>query len=498
MNIVWTTSEAAPYAKTGGLADVSYSLPYALAENGHNVSVFMPYYPQVMADKCDDTECVYELLGVPFGDNNEEWASIRRHKISANLSFYFIEFNRFFDRPKLYDWEGCEYADNAERFIFLSRAIMQAILALKINVDVLHTNDWHTALCNVYIKSELYKNYTNFDGTKSVITIHNIGYQGVFNKANLYWTGLSWDYFNFHCLEFFDQLNFLKAGVLLADMVTTVSPTYAEEILSAEYGFDLEHSLQHCAAQGKLRGIINGIDTQEWNPEIDPLIPANFSAESITGKALCKADLQKEFGLTVRPDVPLYGVVSRLATQKGLDVFIESIEEMLEYDDVQFVVIGSGDKWQESALANFARAYPNRFGAHIGYNNRLAHMVEAGADFFVMPSRYEPCGLNQMYSMKYGTLPIVRATGGLADTVINYSPENIENATGFTFYDLYPSALRDTMRWAASIYLTNKPDINAMIENGMTTDFSWHHTATEYEALYQQANKSPLVKTKKI
>jgi len=179
-------------------------------------------------------------------------------------------------------------------------------------------------------------------------------------------------------------------------------------------------------------------------------------------------------------------------------VFIESIEEMLEYDDVQFVIIGSGDKWQESALANFARAYPNRFGAHIGYNNRLAHMVEAGADFFVMPSRYEPCGLNQMYSMKYGTLPIVRATGGLADTVINYSPDNIENATGFTFYDLYPSALRETMRWAASIYRMNKPAISEMIENGMTTDFSWHHTATEYEALYQQANKPLTVQANKI
>lgn len=488
MNIVWTTSEAAPYAKTGGLADVSYSLPYALAENGHNVSVFMPYYPQVMAEKCDATECVYELLGVPLGEENEEWASIRQHKISENLSFYFIEFNRFFDRPKLYDWDGNEYSDNAERFIFLSRAIMQAILALDIKVDVLHSNDWHTALCSVYLKSPLYNAFNNFKQTKSIITIHNIGYQGIFNKSNLYWTGLGWDYFNFHCFEFYDQLNFLKAGVLTSDMVTTVSPTYAEEILSPEYGFSLEHPLQHRAVQGKLRGILNGIDVHEWDPETDKLIPYNFSHSSLAGKALCKTALQKEFGLDVRADVPLYGVVSRLAHQKGLDVFIESIDEMLKEDDAQFVIIGSGEKWQETALADYAKAYPDRFGCHIGYNNKLAHMVEAGSDFFVMPSRYEPCGLNQMYSMKYGTVPIVRSTGGLEDTVNNYSAENINHATGFKFYDLYPAALRDTMRWAASVYRNDKPAFEKIITNGMKTDFSWHHTAVEYEELYQHAN----------
>lgn len=489
MNIVWATSEAAPYAKTGGLADVSYSLPYALAENGHNVSVIMPYYPQVMGEKCEDTECVCELLGVPLGEGNEEWARIRQHKINKNLSFYFIEHNQFFDRPKLYDWDGHEYTDNAQRFIFLSRAIMQAILALGIKADVLHANDWHTALCNVYLKSSLYNTFDNFSKTKSIMTIHNIGYQGVFHKSNLHWTGLGWDYFNFHCLEFYDQINLLKAGVMTADMVTTVSPTYAEEILSPEYSFNLEHPLQHRAVQGKLRGIINGIDIHEWNPETDKLIPYNFSDMDLSGKTLCKKALQEEFGLDVRPDVPIYGVVSRLATQKGLDVFIECIDEMLKSDDVQFVVIGSGEKWLEAALAEYTAAYPGKFGSFVGYNNKLAHLVEAGADFFVMPSRYEPCGLNQMYSMKYGTVPIVRSTGGLEDTVDNYSAENLNTATGFKFYDLYPAALRETMRWAASVYRNDKPAFLKMIKNGMTTDFSWHHTATEYEELYQHANK---------
>ncbi|UGA53960.1 glycogen synthase GlgA [Vibrio sp. VB16] len=488
MNIVWATSEAAPYAKTGGLADVSYSLPYAMAENGHNVSVIMPYYPQVMGERCEQTERVYEMLGVPFGEGNEEWASIRQHKISENLSFYFIEYDKFYDRPKLYDWDGSEYVDNAERFIFLSRAIMQAVLALDIKVDVLHSNDWHVALCNVYVKSDLYNAYSNFSETKSIMTIHNIGYQGVFNKSNLPLTGLPWDYFNFQCLEFYDQLNFLKAGVLSADMVTTVSPTYAEEILTAEYGFSLENALQHKAVKGKLRGIINGIDIQEWDPESDTLLPHNYSHNDLSGKALCKAELQKEFGLEVRPDVAIYGVVSRLATQKGLDVFIECIHEMLEQDDVQFVIVGSGESWQESALTDYAKRYPHKFGAYIGYSNKLAHLVEAGADFFVMPSRYEPCGLNQMYSMKYGTVPIVRSTGGLEDTVHNYSAGNLEHATGFKFYDLYPAALRDTMRWAASIYRNDKPAFERMMVNGMTTDFSWQLTATEYEELYEHAN----------
>lgn len=489
MNIVWTTSEAAPYAKTGGLADVSFSLPYALAENGHNVSVFMPYYPQVMGERCKDTVKVFELLGVPFGENNEEWASIRAHKVSDNLTFYFIEYDKYYDRPKLYDWGGSEYSDNAERFIFLSRAIMQAVLALDIKVDVLHANDWHTALCNVYVKSSLYSSYRHFADTKSIMTIHNIGYQGVFHKSNLMWTGLSWDYFNFQCLEFYDQLNFLKAGVLTADMVTTVSPTYAEEILSPEYGFSLENALQHRAVKGKLRGILNGIDVQEWDPATDELLPFNYSPDELSGKTLCKAELQKAFGLEVRANVPIYGVVSRLATQKGLDVFISCIDEMLQHDDVQFVVLGSGEQWQEEALKEFARQYPNKFGAYIGYNNKLAHLIEAGSDFFVMPSRYEPCGLNQMYSMKYGTVPIVRSTGGLEDTVHNYSASHLETATGFKFYDLYPAALRDTMRWAASIYRNDKQAFEKMMVNGMTTDFSWHLTATEYEELYEHANR---------
>jgi starch synthase len=305
----------------------------------------------------------------------------------------------------------------------------------------------------------------------------------------MYFTGLGWDYFNHLCLEFHDQINLLKAGICTADMVSTVSPKYAEEILSEEYGFNLHYSLQHRAAQGKLRGILNGIDVDEWSPEKDTLIPANFTAENLSGKWECKAELQKELGLEVRADIPLMGIVSRLAYQKGIDVLIPAIENLLVNDDVQFAIIGSGEYWLENALSDFAARFPEKFRCYIGYNNRLAHMVEAGCDYFLMPSRYEPCGLNQMYSMRYGTVPIVRATGGLDDTVINFSAKDIDTCTGFKFWDLYPDAVVGTMRWATSVYHNDKGAFYKMVHNGMTKDFSWDHTATLYEELYADANR---------
>lgn len=489
MNIVWVTSEAAPYAKTGGLADVSASLPTALAENGHQVSVIMPYYPQVITPQLkQQIKPIGEPVGVPFGDG-ENWIQLHQHEINKNLSFYFIEFNAYYDRPRLYDWNGQEYDDNAQRYIFFCRAAMQTILARRINPDIIHTNDWHAALCNVYLKSHLYKDFPNFKNCRSVISIHNIGYQGVYDKNNMNLTGLGWDYFNYLCLEFHDQINLLKAGISTADMVSTVSPTYAEEILSPEYGFQLEKSLQHTAARGHLRGILNGIDIKEWDPKTDKLIPANYSPDDLSGKEICKAELQKKLGLAIRPDVPLYGLVSRLAYQKGIDVLIPAIEDMLINDDVQFAVVGSGEYWQECMLSDFAARFPDKFRCFIGYNNQLAHMVEAGCDFFVMPSRYEPCGLNQMYSMRYGTVPIVRATGGLEDTVINFSAKDIDKSTGFKFWDLYPEAISGTMRWAASVYKNDKAGFYKMVHNGMTTDFSWHHTATLYEELYVDAHR---------
>ena len=483
MNIVWMCSEAVPYAKTGGLADVSASLPKALAELGHNVSVIMPYYPQVMGDLCSRLKIRYEILDVPFFQWGERCA-VHEDKISSNLSYYFIEHQRYFDRPSLYDYYGEEYEDNAERFIFFSRAAMETTVALKLKPDIIHTNDWHTALCNVYLKSSLYCNSATFANTKSILTIHNIGYQGVFPKEVLFLSGLSWDTYNYTCLEYHNQLNLLKGGMMSADMVTTVSPTYAEEILSSEFSFSLENSLQHLKNENKLRGILNGIDVNEWSPSIDPLIPANFAVSDLSGKTKCKKALQKQFNLAQSVEIPIFGLVSRFASQKGIDVLFYVIEELLSNEDAQFAILGSGDKQLESCFSSLASRFPGQIGVYIGYNNKLAHLIEAGSDMFMMPSRYEPCGLNQMYSMQYGTVPIVRATGGLADTVIKYSETDIDNSTGFTFDLLNHEALYNTIIWALSIYKEKPANFAKLIENGMKKDFSWKHTAKEYEEVY--------------
>ena len=465
MNIVWATSESVPYAKTGGLADVSSALPKALARRGHSIHVIMPYYPQQMAKLNLKFDAVHEMLGVPFGDANE-WAQIRILKVEKNLTYCFIEFNRFYDRATLYDWNGSEYPDNAQRFIFFSRAVMQTVLALGLH------------------------GFRNFADCRSVMTIHNIGYQGVYDQRNLYWTGLGWEYFNFRCLEFYNRMNLLKGGIMCADMVSTVSPSYAEEILSPEYGFSLDSSLRHCAYHGRLRGILNGIDVSEWNPASDQRLPAVFSPDDMAGKAVCKAALQEHFGLPVRPDVPLFGVISRLAYQKGLDVFADSLEDMLYHDDSQFILIGSGDPWLQGRFSWLASKYPEKFAAYIGYaSDKISHLLEAGSDFFVMPSRYEPCGLNQMYSMRYGTMPIVRSTGGLADTVRNYNADDPSASTGFVLWDLNPVSLRNTIRWAGDVYRKHPEAVAQLRRNGMTADFSWDNTASQYEKMYRDAHQ---------
>lgn len=490
MNILWVTSEAVPYAKTGGLADVSGALPDALAARGHRVDVVMPYYPQVTGKLGLKFSALSDPLGVPFGDNTE-WARIRTLEINDNLRFHFIEFDRFFDRPKLYDWNGVEYGDNAQRFIFFSRAAMQAVIALGLTPDIVHANDWHAALCCVYLRSHLYNGHPQFASARSVLTIHNIGYQGIFSKDNLYWTGLGWEYFNHNCLEYYDQLNFLKAGIMTAHMVNAVSPTYAQEILSQEYGFGLDPALRSCAFSGRLKGILNGIDIKEWDPEHDPLLPANYTAKKITGKMACRQELQKYFHLPVKENTPVFATISRLAYQKGLDVLAAALTKLFEEGaDIQFVLVGSGDPGLENWYSSLQCRFPGRFAFFKGYApDSLSHLVEAGADFFVMPSRYEPCGLNQMYSMRYGTLPIVRETGGLADTVTNFNYKNQDQATGFVFHDLHTDALAATMRWAADVRTREPAAFKAMRINAMNKDLSWNNTASQYERMYEDAHR---------
>lgn len=492
MNILWVSSEAVPYAKTGGLADVSGALPEALAARGHQVDVVMPWYPQVTGKKNLDPDAFTysDPLGVPFGETTE-WARIRTLSINSNLRFHFIEFDRFFDRPRLYDWGGVEYGDNAQRFIFFSRAAMQSVFALNLYPDVIHANDWHAALCCVYLRSDAYARDPHFANARSILTIHNIGYQGVFGKENLYWTGLGWGYFHYNCLEYYDQLNFLKAGVMTAHMVNAVSPTYACEILSPEYGFGLDSALRSCVSSGRLRGILNGIDVTEWNPEQDPFLPAVYSAEDPAGKAVCREELQKYFHLPVKKDVPLFATISRLAYQKGLDVLASSLTGLLESGaNLQFVLVGSGDAGLENWFHHLQSRFPGKFAFFCGYApDSISHLVEAGADIFVMPSRYEPCGLNQMYSMRYGTLPLVRGTGGLADTVTNFNYSNEDTATGFVFYDLNADSLANTMRWAAEVRQKESAAFAGMIRNAMKKDLSWNNTASQYEQMYRDAHR---------
>lgn len=489
MNIVWVTSESVPFAKTGGLADVSGSLPAALGKRTNRVSVIMPCYTQIFRQKGVKFDSEADLLGVPLG-NGTQWASVKIKRVSPHVTYYFIECNRFFDRPALYDHQGQEYGDNAERFIFFSRAAMECIKALKLPCDILHLNDWHCALCAVYLRSEFYRYDPSFAACRSVLTIHNIGYQGNFDKSNMVLTGLPWEYFNYQCLEYYDRINLLKAGIACADKVNTVSVNYAREILTEEYSFGLEGILRHRTAQGDLRGIANGIDIKEWDPSCDKLLPACFSVGDLAGKALCKEALQKRFSLPCRKEVPLFGVLSRLAAQKGLDVFAGALEEMLYHDDFQFVVIGSGEKSLEGRLHYLAEKYKTKIAFLCGYApDQDAHLLEAGCDFFVMPSRYEPCGLNQMYSMRYGTLPVVRFTGGLADTVINLDLKDPAHSTGFVFRDLTEDALRNTVRWASSIYRERPQIIRKLQENAMKSDFSWNRTASLYEQMYYDAHK---------
>lgn len=489
MNIVWVASEAVPFAKTGGLADVSSALPDALAERGHEVAVIMPYYPQLTGKLNLRFSRSIDLLGVPLGGTTQ-WAKIHELPLKPGLNFYFIEYNRYFDRPTLYDWCGQEYSDNAERFIFFSRAAMEAVCTLDLKPDILHANDWHSALCCVYLKSPLYSGRENFRNCRSVMTIHNIGYQGIFDKGNLYWSGLGWEYFNYTCLEFYDRINLLKGGIMTADMVNTVSPTYASEILSPEFGFSLDSCLRHCASQGKLRGILNGIDDKTWNPAADRFLPAFFSSSDPSPKREAKRALQQYFHLPEREETPLFATISRLAYQKGLDVFASGLEDLLYHDDFQFVVIGSGERFLEDHFRYLAGKYPERLAVYLGYApDSLSHLAEGGADFFVMPSRYEPCGLNQMYSMRYGTLPIVRHTGGLADTVTNYDCRNAGSATGFVFWDLFPEALNGTIRWAAELRKNDPETFARMRFNAMTRDFSWNNTASHYERMYDDAHR---------
>lgn len=481
LKIAFITSEAVPFAKTGGLADVAEALPKALTALGHEVIVIMPKYASIDYVRRGLSPYLTDL-GVWMGEG-QEWAAVHTAKVDG-VRFYFIESNKYFDRWGLYhDTDYNDYLDNPRRFGFLSRAGLQLCRDLNFKADVVHAHDWQTALVPAYLKIWHWDDPI-LGGAASVLTIHNIAYQGVYDARDYAYLGLQSGNFTSDKFEDFGRINFLKGGIVYADAVNTVSPTYATETRTPLGGMGLAPYLNNKG--GSYWGILNGTDYDQWNPAVDKLIPARYTPKNLAGKAKCKAELQRRFGLEVNPNIPLIGSVGRFVSQKGMSMVAAVIEGVIREMVVQFVIQGSGEHALESYFGNLPGRYPGTVGSYIGYNNDLAHLIEAGADFFVMPSLYEPCGLNQMYSLKYGTLPIVRATGGLEDTVQNYT-EADGSGTGFKFWEPSPAALYYTLGWAVSTYYDRPEHIQKMIQAGMAQDFSWERSAQAYEALYELA-----------
>lgn len=470
--------EVTPLIKVGGLADVVGALSVQLAKRGHDVRIVCPRYSRIQWDESWQQGNAPLLVRVGHQD---EKAGVWQTKLpGSEVPVYLIEHWEYFGRPEVYADANGGYSDNDRRFTFFSRAAVDLLYYLNWFPDVIHCHDWTAGLVPAYLNTT--ERFSPLEKAGSVYTIHNLEHQGVFDRWLLNYARLPQSLFRSDGLEALGHCNLMKGGIYHAHKITTVSPTYAREIQEPELGCGLHHVLRFKAAD--LVGILNGIDVEEWNPEKDPLIPATFSAEDFTGKAICKAELQREFGLVVEPNIPLYGVVSRLYSQKGLDLLLDIGRWLLDTMRIQIVLLGAGDADLQRRFLELAQQYPDRVGVHIGFNNGLAHRIEAGSDFFLMPSRFEPCGLNQMYSQRYGTLPIVRETGGLIDTVDQYE-EGKGKGTGFRFKDATAEALYYTIGWSCATYYDRHEEFLQLRRNAMTKDFSWGNSAAIYEQVYR-------------
>jgi starch synthase len=484
MKILMVTAEAVPFAKTGGLADAVSALAIVLNKLGHDVRIVMPRYYKIDRSTLEPLE---GPMGVPAG-YIEAWTEVYQGTMpgTEGLPVYFIDHEQSFGRDGVYGTSADpDFHDNPYRFSVLCHGAFQLCRKIDWYPDIIHAHDWSAALAPVLLR--FIQRNNGFQKTASVFTIHNLGYQGVYGKYNYPATGLDWNFFYAAGFEDWDRINFLKAGLTSADMLTTVSPTYAKEIQTPSSGFRMDALLRHRSQD--LVGILNGVDTDVWNPSKDTFIAENYSVKNLEGKAKDKAALQERMGLPVDPDVPLFGIITRLADQKGVaELFAPTYGSMYKICTemkVQVVVLGAGERWCEDGLRALESKLPN-FKAYIGYDESLSHQIEAGSDFFIMPSRYEPCGLNQMYSLLYGTLPIVRRTGGLADTVQNYNQETGEG-TGFMFDELTPQSVFDTVGWAVYAWYNKKDHILAMQKRAMTQDFSWEASAEGYLEVYKKA-----------
>jgi starch synthase len=476
MKIAMLSSEITPFAKTGGLADVVGTLSVALAKRGHEVCLIMPAYRSVLNGAFTLEETAMQL-SVPLGAQVAE-ASVFRTQTGQTVSVYLVRADYYFDRDFLYGTPLGDYPDNAERFVFFCRAALEILR--RHPAEIVHCHDWETALGIVFLKAQGSR-YPEIASAKTVLTAHNLGFQGIFHESDWPLLNLDLSYFNPEHLEFYGNINFLKGALVFADKITTVSPTYAQEIMSAEQGFGLEGVLRQRAAD--VEGILNGVDYSEWNPEIDTWIASPYSENDLSGKRICKNKLQGSLGLPVKSTLPLLGMISRLTSQKGFDL-VQKIFDHLMAQQLQLVLLGSGELRYEDFFTNAAARFPKKFAVRMGFDEALAHRIEAGADMFLMPSLYEPCGLNQMFSLKYGTIPIVRAIGGLKDTVTDYDAER-DDGTGFVFDSYEPQALWESIERALRVFAKNKA-WTGLRRRAMRMDFSWDRSAQAYSDLYEQ------------
>jgi starch synthase len=480
MHIAFVASECVPFSKTGGLADVVGALPRALAGLGHQVSVYLPRYRQT---RLADPQTVVRSITVPF-DDKYRFCSVVMAGGAAGVRVYFVDYPPYFDREALYGTSAGDYPDNAERFALFSRAVLEASKILGVP-HVFHCHDWQSALLPVMLRT-LYAEDPALRDAATVFTIHNMGYQGLFPPDILPLLMLPWDLLTISKMEFFGQANFLKGALVFADFVTTVSKKYSLEIQTTEYGFGLEGVLRNRAAT--VTGILNGVDYDEWSPQTDKFAVAKYSVQDLSGKPKCKQDLLNAFGVTnADPRVPVIGIVSRFAAQKGFDL-IAQIMDRLAREEMIVVALGAGDKTYEEMLQRLNKQFPNKIAVKVAYDNAIAHKIEAGADMFLMPSRYEPCGLNQIYSLKYGTVPIVRATGGLDDTIEPWDART-GKGTGFKFSDYTGEALLATIKQALLAY-RDQSSWQTLMRNGMNRDFSWGASAREYGKIYERARQA--------
>ncbi|QQK07103.1 glycogen synthase GlgA [Miniphocaeibacter halophilus] len=476
MNILYCTSEAVPFIKTGGLADVAGSLPLEMKRQGHDIRVVLPLYGKIPLEYKSEMNYIgyfYVDLG-----NAHEYAGVMELE-HEGVKFYFIDNERYFNRSKIYG-EG----DDGERFLFFSKACVQLPKVIGFKPNIIHSNDWHTAMVNVYIK-DFARGDSYYWDIKAVYTIHNLKYQGVFPADILRVAGLSPEYFNDEALKFYDAVNFMKGGIVFSDYFTTVSKNYANEIKYDYFGEGLDGVIRK--HEYKLKGIVNGIDYDEWNPKKDKYLSKNYDLKTIDKKIENKREIQRIFGLEIRDDVPMFAMVSRLVEMKGLELVCYIMDELLYSEDIQVVILGTGDEKYENAFRYFEYRYPDKLRARIYYNNEEAHLIYSGADFLLMPSLAEPCGISQLIAMRYGTIPIVRETGGLKDTVKPYN-EFTGEGTGFSFSNINAHDLLYTIRQAIRFYYDEKSMKN-IVTSAMNEENNWEKSAKEYIELYEELVK---------